>query len=52
MLAGVAKNERLVLGDERDESGAKHCFSPDSAAGMDGYLLDVARKRRAGDSAV
>lgn len=52
MLAGVAKNERLVLGDQRDVYGAKHCFDPDAAANMDEYLLDVARKRRLGVAAV
>jgi NAD(P)-dependent dehydrogenase (short-subunit alcohol dehydrogenase family) len=48
MLAGVAKNERLVLGDQRDVRGAKHCFDPDAAATMDEYFLDVAHKRRRG----
>ena len=52
ILAGVAKNERLVLGDEHDVSGAKHCFDPDAAAAMDDYLLNVARKRRSGECAV
>ena len=52
ILAGVAKNERLVLGDERDVSGAKHCFSPDAAAALDTYLVDVARKRRSGEVVV
>jgi len=49
ILAGVAKNERLVLGDAADESGAKNCFNPDLADGMDEYLLNVARKRRGGE---
>jgi len=49
ILAGVAKNERLVLGDPQDVSGAKHSFDPDAAAAMDEYLLNVARKRRAGE---
>jgi NAD(P)-dependent dehydrogenase (short-subunit alcohol dehydrogenase family) len=49
VLAGVAKNERLVLGDQQDVSGAKHCFDPDAAAAMDDYLLNVARKRRSGE---
>jgi NAD(P)-dependent dehydrogenase (short-subunit alcohol dehydrogenase family) len=49
MLAGVAKNERLVLGDQQDVRGAKHCFDPDAAAAMDEYLLNVARKRRRGE---
>ena len=45
ILAGVAKNERLVLGDEGDVSGAKYCFHPDVAAANDEYLLNVARRR-------
>lgn len=48
ILAGVAGNERLVLGDQGDVSGAKTCFNPDFAAGNDEYLLNVARKRRSG----
>ncbi len=49
ILAGVAKNERLVLGDEGDASGARTCFHPEMADGVDEYLLNVARKRRNGE---
>jgi NAD(P)-dependent dehydrogenase (short-subunit alcohol dehydrogenase family) len=49
ILVGVAKNVRLVLGDQGDESGAKICFNPDSAAAVEDYLLNVARKRRKGE---
>lgn len=49
ILAGVANNERLVLGDEGDVSGAKYCFHPEAAKGNDDYLLNVARKRRSGE---
>ncbi len=49
ILAGVARNERLVLGDQRDVAGAKTCFNPDFAAGQDDYLLNVARKRQRGE---
>jgi len=49
ILDGVANNQRLILGDQQDVSGAKHCFDPDSATAMDDYLLDVARKRRRGE---
>jgi len=49
ILAGVAKNERLVLGDEGDAAGARSCFNPDNAKFADDYLLDVARKRRRGE---
>jgi NAD(P)-dependent dehydrogenase (short-subunit alcohol dehydrogenase family) len=49
ILAGVANNERLVLGDEADTSGARTCFNPDIAKSNDDYLLNVARRRRSGD---
>ena len=49
ILDGVAKNERLVLGDEADASGARSCFNPDTAKYADDYLLNVARKRRSGE---
>ncbi|MGB6064313.1 MAG: SDR family NAD(P)-dependent oxidoreductase [Desulfomonilaceae bacterium] len=52
ILSGVAKNERLVLGDERDASGARSCFNPDNAKFADDYLLNVARKRHSGEWAV
>ncbi len=52
ILAGVAKNERLILGDQADLSAAKTCFHPDAAAGNDEYLLNVARKRRRGELVV
>ena len=49
ILAGVAKNERLVLGDAGDVASAKNCFNPDFADEMDEYLLNVARKRSRGE---
>ena len=49
ILAGVASNERLVLGDANDEQAAKICFAPDAAEGVEKYLLNVARKRRNGE---
>lgn len=49
ILAGVAKNERLVLGDEDDASGARQCFNPEAAKYWDDYLLNVARRRRSGE---
>jgi hypothetical protein len=52
ILAGVVKNERLVLGDQGDILGSKTCFNPDFAGGVDDYLLDVARRRRSGETAV
>ena len=52
ILSGVAKNERLVFGDETDASGSRSCFNPDAAKAVDDYLLNVARKRRSGEWAV
>ncbi|MFZ5864841.1 MAG: SDR family NAD(P)-dependent oxidoreductase [Thermodesulfobacteriota bacterium] len=52
ILSGVAKNERLVLGDEADATGAKYGFNPDAAKATDDYLLNVARRRRSGEWAV
>lgn len=52
ILDGVAQNQRLVLGDEADAKGAANAFDPSAAAGMDDYLLDVARRRRMGEVAI
>jgi NAD(P)-dependent dehydrogenase (short-subunit alcohol dehydrogenase family) len=49
ILAGVANNERLVLGDEGDVACARICFNPDAAEHVEAYLLNVARKRRSGE---
>ncbi|MGO9118745.1 MAG: SDR family NAD(P)-dependent oxidoreductase [Desulfomonilaceae bacterium] len=49
ILAGVAKNERLVLGDEGDALGARNCFNPEAAKDVEDYLLNVARRRRSGE---
>ena len=49
ILAGVAKNERLVLGDKDDVFGAKVCFNPETATAVDEYLLNVAREGRNGE---
>lgn len=52
VLAGVAKNERVVFGDESDASGAEHCFHREAAGAVDDYLLKVARERRSGNLVV
>ena len=49
VLTGVARNQRLVLGDEGDVRGAKACFDPEFFEANDDYLLDVARRRRRGE---
>ena len=46
ILAGVAENRRLVLGDEGDVHSATKAFAPEEAAGMDRHLLEAARARR------
>lgn len=48
ILAGVAANLRLVYGDENDADGARICFSPEAADGLDQYFLGVAHQRRQG----
>ena len=51
ILEGVAKNQRLVLGDKLDATAAKICFDPEAAGRLDAHLLEVARKRRKGELA-
>ncbi len=51
ILAGVARNERIVFGDARDAEGASGAFDPARAEGYDDYLLAVARRRRKGEVA-
>ncbi|MDD4080127.1 MAG: SDR family oxidoreductase [Eubacteriales bacterium] len=48
ILKGVAKNQRLILGDKGDEEGAPHCFDPSMEEGLDDYFINVARVRRGG----
>lgn len=49
ILKGAAENQRLILGDKRDEEGALHCFDPSIGEGLDDYYLNVARARRGGN---
>jgi len=46
ILAGVAENRRLVLGDEGDVHSASKAFAPEEAESMDRRLLEAARARR------
>ncbi|MGJ4850346.1 SDR family NAD(P)-dependent oxidoreductase [Bacillota bacterium Meth-B3] len=49
ILNGVARNERLILGDDGDVSGATQCFLPDAMAQVyDEIYLGFARQRRSG----
>ena len=43
---------RAVLPIMRKQGSGHIVFDPDAAAGMDDYLLEVARKRRRGEWAV
>lgn len=52
ILKGLAANERIVIVTDDDRSGALNAFHPEAAEGMDAYLLDVARKRRKGETAI
>jgi NAD(P)-dependent dehydrogenase (short-subunit alcohol dehydrogenase family) len=51
ILDGVAKNQRVVFGDVFDAETAKTCFHPEAGAKLDEHLIEVARKRRAGETA-
>ena len=48
ILNGLAANERVIFVTDMDRQGATHSTDPRAADGLDKYLLDVARKRRAG----
>ncbi len=48
ILRGAAENQRTIFGDKSDEEGAKSCFHPDAAEGIDAYFLNVARVRSTG----
>lgn len=49
ILNGVAKNDRLILGDDADYQGARHCFLPDVVADRhDKIYLGFARMLRCG----
>ena len=48
-IAGVASNQRLLLGDDGALSGAKTYLDPEAAKGTDDYLLNVAPKRRSSE---
>jgi NAD(P)-dependent dehydrogenase (short-subunit alcohol dehydrogenase family) len=51
ILAGVAKNLRLVLGDDDDLQAALASNNPDKAELIDQHFADSARQRRAGAQA-
>jgi len=50
ILTGLAANERIVIVTETDRTAAVNAYRPDAAKMMDEYLLNVARKRRGGDT--
>ena len=50
ILAGMANNQRLILGDDADLIGAVECFNPDYQTFLDDFTLQVARARRSGHS--
>lgn len=52
ILAGAVKNMRVIYGDENDVLGSKTCFHIDFQEIPDQYLLDIARQRRSGKTAV
>lgn len=52
ILNGVTNNVRVIFGDDADASGAQDCFVQYAQDGKDGYLLQVARERRKGNSGI
>lgn len=52
ILAGACHNRRLIFGDDADVMGSRNCFHVDYEDFLDAYLLEVARKRRAGTLAI
>ncbi|HOJ52297.1 MAG TPA: SDR family oxidoreductase [Syntrophales bacterium] len=52
ILRGLAANERVIIITDADREGAINAFRPEAAEGMDQYLLNVARQRRAGKAVV
>lgn len=50
ILKGIAANERVVFVTDEDRSGAVNSTRPEVAKYMDEYLLNVARKRRGGET--
>jgi NAD(P)-dependent dehydrogenase (short-subunit alcohol dehydrogenase family) len=51
ILEGVARRERLVLGDYGDINAATNGFNPLTAEFWDAHLLNVARRRKRGEVA-
>jgi len=52
ILNGAVKNDRIIFGDDSDVKGAKNCFAYKAQKGTDAYLLNVARERRKGKTAL
>ena len=48
ILHGVVNNDRIILGDDGDVSGASYGFHPEAAKNFDDYSLMTARERRQG----
>jgi len=52
ILKGLSENERIIIVTDPDRDGAINAFRPEAARGMDEYLLNVARQRKCGKSAI
>ena len=50
ILEGLSKNERIVITTDQDRQGATNCFRPDGGSQWDEYFLNVARRRRRGET--
>jgi len=52
ILKGLAENERIIIVTDSDREGAINAFRPDVARWIDEYLLNVARQRKNGKTAI
>jgi len=52
ILKGLAENERIIIVTEPDREGAANAFRPEVARWVDEYLLNVARQRKNGKTAI
>ncbi|MEG1799053.1 MAG: SDR family NAD(P)-dependent oxidoreductase, partial [Synergistaceae bacterium] len=52
ILAGAAKNLRIICGDKGDEEGMRSNFIPENMGLVDEYFANVAKNRREGTLAI
>nr|WP_320147677.1 SDR family oxidoreductase [uncultured Anaeromusa sp.] len=48
ILAGVARNEKIVIVTEQDQQGSKNVYDLERQEAIDTYMVNIARKRKKG----